>query len=57
MDSKAKPFVLRITNPATFAKLQKEAKAKPGKWSVNTLINSILEAHQKKIKNSLVKSS
>jgi hypothetical protein len=49
--AKDKAFVLRITNPATFPKLQKEAEKKPGKWSVNTLINSILEEHQKKIKN------
>lgn len=52
--AKVKPFVLRITNPATFPKLQKEAESKPGKWSVNTLINSILENHQKKNKKSLV---
>lgn len=45
-----KAFVLRITNPTTFPKLKKEAEKKPGKWSVNTLINSILEEHQKKSK-------
>lgn len=53
--AKDKAFVLRITNPGTFPKLQKEAESKPGKWSVNTLINSILEDHQKKIKNKSAK--
>jgi hypothetical protein len=51
-----KKFVLRITNPKTYPALKKEAEKKPGIWSVNTLINSILEEHQKKSKKDLVVS-
>jgi len=47
-----KKFVLRLTNESTYPLLEKEAKDKPGIWSVNTLINSILEKHQKSFKNS-----
>ena len=47
-----KKFVLRLTNEDTYPLLEKEAKDKPGIWSVNTLINSILEKHQKSFKNS-----
>lgn len=50
MANKVKQFPLRITNPKTYPALDKEAKSKPGKYSVNTLINSILEEHQKKNK-------
>lgn len=50
----AKKFPLRILNPKVYPSLETEAK---GKYtSVNSLINSILEAHQKKIKNNSVKS-
>lgn len=54
MTDEIKKFPLRITNKKTYPLLEKEAKNKPGKWSVNTLINSILEDHQKKIKNNSV---
>jgi predicted HicB family RNase H-like nuclease len=39
-------FALRITGDKTFSSLYKKAKEK--KWSVNTLINSILEESLKK---------
>jgi hypothetical protein len=52
MADNVKNFPLRITNPKTYPALAKEAKSKPGKWSVNTLINSILEEYQKKDKKS-----
>ena len=55
--AKDKAFVLRFTNPSVYPKLKKEAESKPGKWSVNTLINSILEEYQKKLKNNSVKVS
>ncbi len=45
-----KKFPLRITNKTTYPVLEKEAKSKPGVWSVNTLINSILEDYIKKLK-------
>jgi hypothetical protein len=50
--TKAEPFVLRFTNKKTYPGLKREAKGKPGRWSVNTLINSILEEHQKNSKNN-----
>lgn len=54
--TEAKNFPLRITNPKTYPFLKQDAKNKPGVWSVNTLINSVLEEYQKKVKNSSVKS-
>ncbi len=39
-------FALRITGKTTFSALESKAKGK--KWSVNTLINSILEESLKK---------
>lgn len=41
----AKNFPLRLTEKQIYSKLEKEAKSK--KWSVNTLINSILENYFK----------
>ena len=38
-----KKFLLRLTDPDTYKRLVKEAKAQPGRWSVNTLINAIIE--------------
>lgn len=52
MPNKVKAFPLRITDKKTYTLLEKEAKE--NRWSVNTLINSILENHQKKGKKSLV---
>lgn len=54
MANNVTPFPLRITGKDVYKELKKEAKSKPGKWSVNTLINSILEEHQKKMKKELV---
>lgn len=54
MTKKIKKFPLRILNEKTFPALQKEADK--SYTSVNSLINSILEAYQKKIKNNSVKS-
>lgn len=45
-----KKFVLRITDEKLYAKLEKDALKK--RWSVNTLINSILEEYLKKIPKS-----
>ena len=38
-----KKYLLRFTDDKTFPKLVKEAKAQKGEWSVNTLINAIIE--------------
>lgn len=43
-----KNFALRLTDKRTFPALTREAAKK--KWSVNTLINSILEESLKKSK-------
>ena len=47
-----KHFPLRITDKKLYPFLEKEAKSK--KWSVNSLINSILEDYEKKKKKELV---
>lgn len=38
-----KKFLLRFTDPKNYERLVKEAKKQPGRWSVNTLINAIIE--------------
>lgn len=50
----AKKFPLRITNEKTYPYLEREAKKQ--KWSINTLINSIIEESIKKDKKKLVKN-
>ena len=47
-----KNFPLRILDKKLYTSLEKEAKLR--KWSVNTLINSILEESLKKGKKDLV---
>ena len=51
-----KAFLLRITDSKVFTALEKMAKQK--RWSVNTLINSILEQsveeHKKKLKENFI---
>lgn len=49
MATKAKNFPLRILNPKIYPALETEAKKKY--TSINSLINSILEGYQKKVKN------
>lgn len=49
-----KNFPLRITEKHLYATLEKMAKSK--KWSVNTLINTILEEAAKKDKKKMPKS-
>lgn len=50
--AKTKNFPLRITDKTLYPLLEKEAKLK--RWSVNSLINSILEEHKKKSRDSLI---
>jgi predicted HicB family RNase H-like nuclease len=49
-----KKFLLRVQDNKTYTQLEKLAKEK--RWSVNTLINSILEDAVKKDKKKLAKS-
>ncbi len=49
-----KNFPLRITDVKLYTFLEKKARLK--KWSVNTLINSILEEDEKKDKKRLKKA-
>ncbi len=48
----AKNFPLRITNEKLYPLLEK--KAKKNKWSVNSLINSLIEKDLEKEKKDLV---
>ena len=52
MANETKKFPLRITDKKVYPALAKEAKLK--KWSVNTLINTILENSLKKVWDRLV---
>lgn len=49
-----KNFPLRITDKNLYPLLEKEARS--NRWSVNTLINSILESHAKNNKKKVGKN-